>query len=169
MLTTPEGRTSRRKAFTMVEVAISTAIVALGVTALMVGVTSTTKVNGASHELSQATLLAQELREWSITLPFFDPQLEAPGALGLEAGESKDDIDDLDDLHGQTFSPPCDASGYPMSIDGSWAQQVTISWMDPSDVSSTSASATDVVSVQATILHNGDPVLNTSWIVTRRD
>ncbi|HOF19019.1 MAG TPA: prepilin-type N-terminal cleavage/methylation domain-containing protein, partial [Phycisphaerae bacterium] len=55
--------------FTLIEVAIATAIIAIGVVALVVSVGSGTRANQGGTELTQAVFLAQEIREWTLRLP----------------------------------------------------------------------------------------------------
>jgi len=155
------------RGFTLVEVAIAIAIVAVGVTALMLGLASSTEINRTSRDLNQAVLLAQELREWTVKLPFFDPQLSDPGPLGPETGEAG--IDDLDDLNGQTFSPPRDATGNQIADLPAWRQTVTMNWVDPTSLTTVSDTPTDVVSVRVVISNGNEDLLTTGWLVTRRN
>ena len=156
-----------RGGFTLIEVAIAVVIIAVGVTALMLGAASSTRTNNASRELTQAVLLAQDLREWTVKLPFFDPDLGSPGPLGPEAGEYE--VDDLDDLHGQTFSPPRDATGYQMYGMTGWSQMVTVNWVDPNNLTVISTTPTDTVSVQVIVSRDSIPLLSTGWLVATSD
>ena len=154
----------------MIEIAVATAVISLGVAALMVGVGSATRINAAGRHVTQAVLIAQELRERTVRLPFFDPELAEPGgSLGLETGEPSDTVDDVDDLNGRTFSPPRNAVGEVLSELPDWSESITVAWADPNDLTQTSATATDVLLVTVDITHQNVNVLSTSWLVTRRD
>lgn len=161
---------SRRGGFSLIEVAVTTTIVGFGVTALLLSVGSGTKVNAGAGELTQAVFLAQEIREWTIRLPFSDPD---PGDQGKPPGPDGTDpqtfVDDLDDLMGVTYSPPRDGRGQAITSAIGWAQKITITWRDPEYLASVvTPGATDVVYVQVEVLHRGRRVYTTGWIVARR-
>ncbi len=152
--------------FTLIEVAIATVIIAVGVIALMVGVGSSTRINSSGRSLAQAVILAENIREWSIKPPFFDPELTDPGPIGYETGESV--VDDLDDLH-QTFSPPRDSQGNFITAMANWKQIVTVQWVDDTNLSTISSTATDTVMVAVEIQLNAKPIYTTSWLVARKE
>ncbi|MBC7771162.1 MAG: hypothetical protein H7210_01575 [Pyrinomonadaceae bacterium] len=105
-----------RGGFTLIETALATVIVGLGVLALIDAQQSFMKSNDWSSHAATATYLANEVRELTRKLPKHDPvtglwlQVEnGVGTLrgwGPDAGETEvDDFDDLDDFDGITFSP----------------------------------------------------------------
>ncbi len=152
--------------FTLIEVAIATVIIAVGVIALMVGVGSSTRINGSGRALAQAVILAENIREWSIKLPFFDPELTDPGTIGSETGETV--VDDLDDLD-QPFTPPRDSQGNSITGLTNWKQVVTVQWVDETNLGTISSTATDTVMVAVEIQLNLKPIYSTSWLVARRE
>jgi len=160
----------RRGGFSLVEVAVTTTIVGVGVTALLLSVGSGTKVNAGASELTQAVFLAQEIREWTIKLPFSDPDLADQGKPpGSDGSDPQVFVDDLDDLMGVTYSPPRDGRGLAITSAIGWAQRITITWRDPDNLASiVGDGATDVVYVQVDILHRERCVYTTGWIVARR-
>jgi Tfp pilus assembly protein PilV len=159
----------KRGGFSLVEAAVATAIIGIGVVALMTAIGSGTRTNEAGRQITQAVFLAQEIREWTRRLPFEDPQ--TPSApVGLDQGESQASVDDLDDLMGVTYSPAQDAHGYPIADMTAWSQAITLTWRNASDLASVVSNGTsDIVHVQVDVSYNGVQVLSTGWLVTRKD
>ncbi len=160
-----------RKGFTLIEVLIATALIGLGVTALLVAAQSGTQVNMAGRDITQATYLAQEVREWTLKLPFSDPDdADAGNPPGPDGSDPLSFVDDLDDMIEVVYSPPRDASGGQISgLDG-WTQRVNLEWKDPDSLLTTvSAGSSDVVRVVVTVEKDGRAVLSTGWLVTRRE
>jgi len=155
-----------RRGLSLVEVAIATVILGVTFAALMVATASSTTVNDAAAKLNQAVFLTEAIREWTMTLPFVDP--EDPNNLpGVDAGDVG--IDDLDDLTNANFSPPRDGTGSPISDLPAWSQTVTLTWRDPADLGSTVPDGTsDAVYVQTAIACRNENVLTTGWLVMRR-
>ena len=163
-------RRSARGGFTLIEVAVATAIVGLGLTALLVAVASNTRVNDAGGKLTQGIFLAQELREWTLALPFSD---QDPGDVGKPPGPDGSDpqvfVDDLDDLMDVTFSPPRNGLGTALSQLPGWSQTITLTWRDPDNLSATVADgASDLIYVRVDVAFQGQNITTTGWLVTRR-
>ena len=79
-------------------------------------------------------------------------------------------VDDLDDLLDVAYSPPRDGQGIAIADMTAWTQQITLTWRSPTDLSSVvTVGSTDVIHVDIDISFQGRPVLNTGWLVTRRD
>lgn len=160
-----------RRGMTLIEIAVATAIIALGVTAIMVASTSTTQVNSAGQKLTRAIFLAQEIREWTLKLPFTD---QDPGDEGNPPGPDGSDpqsfVDDLDDLMNVSYSPPRDGQGVAISDMAGWSQQITITWRNPNNLAQTVADgSSDVVCVQVAVSFKGENLLTTNWLVARRE
>ena len=147
--------------------------------ALVVAARSDTQVNAAGRELTQAVFLAQQLREWTLTLPFSDPDPQDQGnPPGSDEGDPQTFVDDLDDLMDVTYSPPMsargkpplDTTGEPMSgVDG-WSQHITLTWLDGDDLTQAVTPGTsDFVRVEVNVAYRGQNMLTASWLVTRRD
>lgn len=156
-----------RAGMTLIEVAIATSVLGIGVAALMVSTSSSISVNDAGTKLNQAVFLAQEIREWTMGLPFVDPEEpnNPPGATDADY-DSTDDLDDLMDL---VFSPPRDGAGWSISDLPNWSQTITLSWRNTANLESTVPDGTsDAVYVQVAIACRGDDVLTTGWLILRR-
>ena len=121
---------------------------------------------GLEELLNMRRLLAQNIREWTIKLPFVDPENPGTTVLGRESGEAG--FDDLDDLNGQSFNPPRDGMGQNINEMASWSQTIEMGWLNGGDLSHTSNVPTDVVYVTVEVKHQDKHVLTTSWFVARR-
>lgn len=165
------GRDRSGRGFTLIEMAIATALVGMGVTALVVAARSGTQVNAAGRELTLAAYLVQEVREWTLKLPFSDQDSgDAYNPPGPDGSDPQDFVDDLDDLMGVSYSPPRDGDGYAIYNMEGWSQQIALEWRDPDSLTTTvSAGASDVIHVSVTISQNGRPLLTAGWLVTRRE
>lgn len=111
-------RRTRRAApgFTLLETALTLVILGVGVLAMVEAQSAFIQSNLWSSHAATGTFLAQEIREFTRSLPRHDPvrKLDAENgyAFGFEIGEyTVDDIDDLDDLDGLRF-------GYDGNMDG---------------------------------------------------
>ena len=160
-----------RLGFTLVEAICATLIVGIGAAAIMVSAASGTRVNSASQKLTQAAFLAQELREWTLSLPFTDQDESDQGnPPGPDGSDPQDFVDDLDDLMGITYSPPRDGRGIAISNMDGWSQQIDITWRDPSDLTSeVTAGTSEIVYLEATVLYDGVQVIQTGWLVAERN
>ncbi len=163
-------RTRRRGrgGFSLIEAAIATVLLALGVSALMLAVQSGTNANGAGRKMTQAVFLAQEIREWAMRLPFTDPQ-SPTAAPGPDGSSPQTFVDDLNDLMNVTYSPPRDAYGSPITDMPGWSQTITMTWRNPSNLSAAVADgASDIVRVQVSVAFKGEEVLKTGFLAVRR-
>jgi len=157
--------------FTIIETAMATAVVGIGIVAMVHAMAAGTKVNSQGRDITHAIFLAQEIREWTLQLPFsdLDPG-DADNPPGPDGSDPQLFVDDLDDLMGVTYIPPRD--GQEQIIDGmaNWSQTIELEWRDPNSLTTAvPKGSTDVISVSVTIRHDGQKVLSTSWLVTRRD
>lgn len=109
-------RAQARGGFTLIEAALATVIIGVGVVAMVEAQQSFIKSNLWSSHAATGTFLANEVREFTRHLPKHDPvtglYLQSNGAgsstlvgWGPEAGEIlPSDFDDLDDFDGVSFS-----------------------------------------------------------------
>ena len=157
--------------FTLIETIVATSIIGIGLTALMASIATGSRVQGVGKQTTQAVFLAQNIREWTLTLPFTDPDPEDAGnPPGIDPNDSPDYADDLDDLMDTTYGPPKDAMGYTIYDLTGWSQTITLTWRNPTNLESiVSDGSSDVVHVQVDIKQNGQDVLSTSWLIVRRD
>jgi type II secretory pathway pseudopilin PulG len=118
-------RRSDRRAFTLIETALATVIIGVGVLALIESQQAFMSANDWSTHAATATYLANEVRELTRKLPKHDPvtglyfESQGPNQVlrgwGPETGEVEvSDFDDVDDFDGIVFSP----TGTPGAADG---------------------------------------------------
>ncbi|MFK7759578.1 MAG: prepilin-type N-terminal cleavage/methylation domain-containing protein [Phycisphaerales bacterium] len=106
---------SSRAGFTLIESAMATVIIGVGVLAMVDAQSSFITSNSWSSHAASGTYLANEIREMTRNLPKHDPVVglfiednDAGGVLhgwGPDAGEvNVDDFDDIEDFDGMTFT-----------------------------------------------------------------
>src|SRR3954454_6750648 len=91
----PVPGTACRRGVTLLETALATVIVGVGVLATMQVMAAGTMSNDAAYGMSNGVQLAHNIRELSLGLPFADDVY--PSHWGLEAGETAMTANDLDD------------------------------------------------------------------------
>jgi type II secretory pathway pseudopilin PulG len=133
----------RQTAFTLVEAAISTVMVAVMLVAALntVGAARVTQHKAALAGRGRmfASALMQEILQQSY---------QEPGAtyvFGREAGESDTErtaYDDVDDYHGMTEAPPVAKNGAALPNSANWSRTVTVQWVDPLDPKQVSVTET---------------------------
>ncbi len=161
---------SSRSGFTLIEALIASAIVGLGLVSLLMASKSGTQVNAGAREITHAINIGQEVREWTLKLPFADPETpdNPPGPDGSEDPQTF--VDDLDDLASVTYSPPRDGTGQALSDMTGWSQQITLSWRNPDNLSQAVADgASEIIYVEVVVSCGGKSVLTTGWLVTKRE
>ncbi|MDY7011238.1 MAG: prepilin-type N-terminal cleavage/methylation domain-containing protein [Planctomycetota bacterium] len=169
---TTQRKQADRSGFTLIEALIASFIVGVGVSAIMVATKSNTRVNANAREITNAINLSQEIREWTLKLPFVDPETpdNPPGPDGAEDPQTVGNIDDLDDLMGVTYSPPRDGTGQALSDMTGWSQQITLTWRNPDNLSEIlTDGASEMIYVEVMVSSGSQPVLTTGWLVTKRN
>lgn len=174
------------RGFTLIETALATVIVGVGVLAMVSAQQAFHKQNGWSTHASIAMQLGNEIREMTLTLPRNDPVTGAAiwGPEGNEAWVG--DFDDLDDFDGAAgagliFSAdwdpgtvdngPINAQREVIANMNGWSQTVRVFNIDPFDITTTLGDAsTSMVVVEVVVEYQGpnDPVpqqmTRVSWI-----
>jgi len=177
--------------FTLIESALTLVIVGTGILAMVSAQQAYHMKNDWAQRTGTAHLLANELRELTLTMPHHDP-ITGAATIGAESNEASGivDWDDLDDFAGdvgdisggygpgRSFSPPINALR--QAIDGldNWTQQIVVENVFPDYLSVSSASApplgtTDMMRMTVTILYQDasmaqpETVTTMSWVVTQ--
>jgi hypothetical protein len=160
------GRASQEpRAFTLIETAMATVIIGVGVVAMVDAQEAFTRSTLWSSHAATGTFLANELREMARHMSRHDPvtglwiEGEDVNGWGAEAGETTiTSFDDLDDLDGLTFGdggdfagpvnaygeliPEIDDNGQPLLDEDDapvsmtgWSQRITVEKVSPFDYS----------------------------------
>ena|SRR2546421_1429910 len=134
------------RGFTLIEAAIVTAIVGLGIVGLLELISVGSMANLESSELTTAVFLCQNIDE-------------------LMQGASYSTLHATYD--NSTYSPPKDGRGQNLTGFTGWSQVVDVSYCDPNIVKSTvpdtQVEPTSLVTVQ--IIHNNKVVYTAKWLV----
>lgn len=164
------GQQRRRgRAFTLMEVAITSVIIGIGFVATMHLVAVSTQQNMAADHATVGMHLAQHLEEYMSLLPFDDPTSGSTGNFGPEE-PTPAQYDDVDDFASISFCPPVDARLQPLNDLGQYTQVVRVVRVDPNRLGLevngyTGAARVDVtVEFRASPGDAGIPVFTTSWI-----
>lgn len=154
----------RRRGFTLIESALVTVIIGVGVIAMLQLLAAGTVSNSAGAEMTTAVNLANNVHEIAYGLAFFDP--EQPTTWSTKEAGGVTAYDDVLDLDGASFSPPLDVRRQPMPAYANWTQRVKVESVGEDCVSSTRPSTTTepTARVTVTILRNNKQVYQTSWL-----
>lgn len=130
---------SMRRGMTLIETALATIIVGVGVLAIVIAQQAFHNQNSWSSRAATATRLGNEIRELTFNLPRHDPVM---GRVywGPEPGETTiSDLDDLDDFDGLEFSAangtgPINARREIIPNMQGWAQIIQVDMVDKFDI-----------------------------------
>ena len=156
-----------KRAFSMVEVTISVVIVGIMTVAALNTVGAAKLGNQKTTSRKNGTLLAQQLMAEILTQGYAEP-VDAPdfGRESSESGSVRTDYDDVDDYDTWSASPPQYKDGTPIpDLDG-WTRQVSVAWVDATDLLSTSGSETNVKRITVTVTYNGLKVASLTAVRT---
>jgi hypothetical protein len=166
-----------RGGFTLIETALAIVIVSTGVLAIVAAQQAYHQHNTWSLRVGTALMLANEIREITMTLPRFDP-ISGDDFWGPEANEAAvGDFDDMDDFDGDagegiTFNPPIDASRQVIPGMEQWTQIVVVENVLDNLISGAAAPdhSTGIMRVTCRVLYQGprDPapveITRLTWV-----
>jgi Tfp pilus assembly protein PilV len=148
-------RRSQRSGITLMEVTIASILVGTILAASMRTAGSVLRFRSQSCDSSRAALLADDLLNEILALPYADPN-ETP-VFGRESSESavRSAFDDVDDYNNWTESPPTSKDGTSLtSLDG-WERAVTVALVLRSDPSQPAGSDQSLKRVTVTVRKDG--------------
>jgi hypothetical protein len=179
----PDRQMRRSRGFTLIEAALATVIVGTGVLAIIAAQQAYHRKNDWAQRTGTAMLLANEVRELTLTLPQHDP-ITGDSNMGPETGESGvASYDDLDDFAGVvtagkgagvTFDPPINALRQAIPDMARWSQFVRVDNVLPDNISSTFTQplgTTDLMRVTVTVMYQAPnaaeatPISTVTWVV----
>ena len=147
----------RRRGFSLVEVVVSTIVVALLLVAGMQTAGASKSLQYRAATAGRGTLLAQALLSEVLAKPY--AELNNLESIGPEPGEGgRAAFDDVDDFHGWSDSPPTWPDGSAMALHGGggWGRSVTVEWVGPLDLTGAAVAADGGVKrVTVTVARDG--------------
>ena len=156
--------TRSRRGFTLIDAAMVTVIIGVGVVGMLELLAAGTMSNTKGTELTTAINLANNVREISLGLQFVDPEQPTTWSTKETTVGGYDDVKDLD---GCTFSPPLDVRKLPITAYVNWKQKVRVDTVDPNNVKlalGTKDPREVTARVTVTIEHAGADVYTMSWL-----
>jgi type II secretory pathway pseudopilin PulG len=137
-----------RRGFSYLDVMIAVVIIAIGVTAVMQAMSTTTSVNAGARKTEVAVNLSRHIHEY---------------AMGLTMAK-------LDALNGRTFTGPIGSDGLalaPANAYSDWGQRVTVSLAPIADIKGSGAGtpATKVRRLVVEARYKGAVVHRESWLI----
>lgn len=156
----------QRRGFSLAEVAMASAVLAIGASAVL-GVVG--QVGARRQEtVSRATgmLLASELLARIVSLPLADPQTGVVSA-GTDAGESSiAQFDDVTDFAGSIEPVILDAGGAAVAGMNGYSRSVTIEWLTDATGTAVSVSPTTAARIVVVVQWRSKPVATLTTIRT---
>ncbi|HEX8521868.1 MAG TPA: prepilin-type N-terminal cleavage/methylation domain-containing protein [Tepidisphaeraceae bacterium] len=136
-----------RRGFTLMEAAIVTVIIGVGVVALMQLITAGTMATAASKELTTAVQLGNNINEMM---------------QGASFSTLKSTYDEV------TYNPPKDALGNNLTQFSGWTQQIDVSYVDHNYVALVvpdTQTTEPMCRVTVIVTHNSKPIYTQKWLV----
>jgi type II secretory pathway pseudopilin PulG len=153
----------KRKAFTLMDVLVATAVTGLGVASTICAVGETTMSSVDTREQVAAVNLAQQVHEFALSLPHSNPD----GTVGLPASSDPTTFNDIYDLNNWQSATVISSSG--QAIDGyaEWQQVVRVYGVDANSPQTNLAAPTrmGLKRLVVTVLRRGTPVHSESWFL----
>ena len=166
-------RRTTRRGFWLVESAIAIAVIGVGIVAVAGSQQAWQIQLIESDKMATGMRLATEIREMTLMLPAVDP-VTGGANWGVESGEIIPmDLDDLDDLDDAIFSDsdgtgPIDATGALIVGMDDWEQRITVSCVDPFEITQTVADgASETVRIEVQTWHEGIEIARLTWLTPR--
>jgi len=154
----------RRTGFTLVEAAMVTVIIGVGVMAMLTLLAAGTAANEDATQLTEAINLANNIHEITMGMPYYDPQTPTVWNSKEPTVAEWDNITDVDDA---SLNPPIDARRNPIPEYAGRRQSVEVESVTHDKVTVTTPDTTTepTARVTVTVKHLGRTVYVTSWLV----
>lgn len=133
-----------RHGFTLIETAMATVIVGVGIFGTMALFAACTNQNKESGEMTVAILLANNVQEAMANLPFNDP-VWGRATFGAETGEALATWNDIDDFDGKTLNPPIDSLRTQIASMSQYEQVVSVVPVYPTQLNSNTNDASPAI------------------------
>lgn len=149
-----------RQGFTIVEATISLVIVSVVLVAALSTVGASQAMRFRSDRRSRGLLLAQDLMNEILQLPYADPD-QTP-VNGLEPGEGSVDrtaFDDIDDYGGWVGSPVVHVDGTAVLNATGFTREVSVEWLNATNLLLTFGSETGMKRIRVKITAGGQEIV----------
>lgn len=168
----------RSRGFTLIEAALTTVIVGVGVLAVAQLFSACSRQNSTSTDYTVAQMLAGNIQETMAGLGLYDP-VTTTSNFGPELGETLATYNDVDDFDGASLNPPIDSLRSTIADLAQYTQVVTVVPVYPMQPNSNTneqnleipkTTFTGAVRVNVRVLRQINPsdpayeVYRTSWI-----
>lgn len=154
-----QRRRSTRTGLNLVEVVVSTMLVAVVLIGAMSCVGAVIRGRLATGNTGQGQLLLQQLVSEILEQNYLEP-IDTPtfGRETSESGGQRTNWDDVDDYHLWSSNPPEDRDGNALPNLTNWQREVVVEWVDPTNPSLTVGSDMGLKRITVTVRHNGQIV-----------
>lgn len=128
---------TRRQGTSLIEVVVSTVIVAFVISAALQTVATAVDLRTSTFDLQLGPSLSRSLMSEIMSAEYADPDVENI-TLGPDIGENTGNrlsFDDVDDYQGWTANPPVNPDGSVMPIGMGWSREASVEFLDPSSYS----------------------------------
>lgn len=129
---------------TLIEAALTTVIVGVGVMSMMQLLAAGTVANVDSTNQTTALNLAKNIREATLMMSY----------------------DDVVAMDGEVFSPPLDSLRNIVNGMDNWTQTVEVDYIDKDNLDGPPSGSGEAVRVTVTVSKNGDEISRLTWIRT---
>lgn len=137
-------RGRRPAGFTLIEAALVTVIVGVGIVAMLRLLAAGTFVNAQSAQTTTAMNLAANLHEAMLRMS----------------------LDQVVAMNNASYSPSVDANLSSINSLSSWSQTINVQYVQPDKLTSVSLTKTTAALVTVTVKHNGDAVYASRRLIT---
>jgi MSHA pilin protein MshD len=155
----PHQTSAPRRAFTLIEAAVSCVIVGVMLSAALTTAGAARAREQKAIDRQKGVFLAQSLLAEILDKAYIDPG--AAPVFGLESGEvgqPRSVYNDVDDYSGLNESPPKYADGTAIPGYSRWSRSVTVQWVTAANLATVSATDTGLKKITVTVRKNGVPV-----------
>jgi Tfp pilus assembly protein PilV len=136
------SRRPRRRGFTLIEAALTTTIIGVGVVSMLQLLASGTVSNIDGAKQTTGINLARDIREMAL----------------------QDTFDQVRGLNSTTYKPAVDSQGHSISDLSDWSQSIVVQQVDPKNLTKATTGGSPVaICVTVTVLHNAEKVSDLSW------
>ena len=151
-------RTTRRRGFSLVEVAVSVLLVGVLMVASLqsLGAAKRREADTTNRLLGQQ--LAAALLNEILLQEYKEPETSQAPIFGLEPGEANGNrslFDDVDDYTAYSSSPPQDRSGTEIPGLTGWTRNVSVNWADPVTLQSIPSINSGLKKITVTVTKSG--------------